>query len=52
MLVIGPFNCLPYRISESILKPLSIRQGMRENRDCLTDELASELQGKLQRRVC
>jgi predicted CoA-substrate-specific enzyme activase len=28
MLVIGPFNCLPYRISEAILKPLSIRQGM------------------------
>lgn len=28
MLVIGPFNCLPYRISESILKPLSIQQGM------------------------
>ncbi len=28
MLVIGPFNCLPYRISEAILKPLSIRRGM------------------------
>lgn len=28
MLLIGPFNCLPYRISEAILKPLSIRQGM------------------------
>jgi predicted CoA-substrate-specific enzyme activase len=28
MLVIGPFNCLPYRISEAILKPLSIREGM------------------------
>lgn len=28
MLVIGPFNCLPYRISEAILKPLSLRQGM------------------------
>jgi predicted CoA-substrate-specific enzyme activase len=28
MLVIGPFNCLPYRISEAILKPLSIEQGM------------------------
>jgi predicted nucleotide-binding protein (sugar kinase/HSP70/actin superfamily) len=27
MLVIGPFNCLPYRISEAILKPLSIQQG-------------------------
>ncbi len=25
---IGPFNCLPFRISESILKPLCIRQGM------------------------
>ncbi len=28
MLVIGPFNCLPYRISEAILKPLNIQQGM------------------------
>jgi predicted CoA-substrate-specific enzyme activase len=28
MLVIGPFNCLPYRISEAILKPLSIQQGL------------------------
>ena len=28
IIVIGPFNCLPYRISEAILKPLSIRQGM------------------------
>ena len=28
LIVIGPFNCLPYRISEAILKPLSIRQGM------------------------
>ena len=28
MLVIGPFNCLPYRISEAILKPLGIQQGM------------------------
>ncbi|MDE3220366.1 MAG: hypothetical protein KGO23_13430, partial [Nitrospirota bacterium] len=28
MLVIGPFNCLPYRISEAILKPLSLQQGM------------------------
>jgi len=26
--VIGPFNCLPYRISEAVLKPLSLRQGM------------------------
>jgi hypothetical protein len=28
MLVIGPFNCLPCRISEAILKPLSVQQGM------------------------
>jgi predicted nucleotide-binding protein (sugar kinase/HSP70/actin superfamily) len=28
VLIIGPFNCLPFRISEAILKPLSIRQGM------------------------
>lgn len=28
MLIIGPFNCLPYRISEAILKPLSLQQGM------------------------
>ncbi|MDH5739842.1 MAG: acyl-CoA dehydratase activase-related protein, partial [Nitrospira sp.] len=28
MLVIGPFNCLPYRISEAILKPLSVEQGL------------------------
>jgi len=28
MLVIGPFNCLPYRISEAILKPLSIQHSM------------------------
>jgi hypothetical protein len=27
-LLIGPFNCLPYRIAEAILKPLSLRQGM------------------------
>ncbi len=26
--LIGPFNCLPYRISESILKPLSLQAGM------------------------
>ena len=26
--LIGPFNCLPYRISEAILKPHCIRQGM------------------------
>ena len=25
---IGPFNCLPFRISEAILKPLSIQRGM------------------------
>ena len=25
--VIGPFNCLPYRISEAILKPLSLQAG-------------------------
>ena len=28
MFVIGPFNCLHYRISEAILKPLSIQQDM------------------------
>jgi predicted nucleotide-binding protein (sugar kinase/HSP70/actin superfamily) len=28
IIVIGPFNCLPYRISEAILKPLSIQHGM------------------------
>ena len=28
LIVIGPFNCLPFRISEAILKPLSIQQGM------------------------
>ncbi len=28
IIIIGPFNCLPFRISESILKPLSIRHGM------------------------
>lgn len=27
-IIIGPFNCLPFRISEAILKPLSIRNGM------------------------
>ena len=26
--IIGPFNCLPFRIAEAILKPLSIRSGM------------------------
>ena len=28
IILIGPFNCLPFRISEAILKPLSIQQGM------------------------
>jgi predicted CoA-substrate-specific enzyme activase len=28
VIIIGPFNCLPFRISEAILKPLSIRHGM------------------------
>jgi predicted CoA-substrate-specific enzyme activase len=28
IIVVGPFNCLPFRISEAILKPLSIRRGM------------------------
>jgi predicted nucleotide-binding protein (sugar kinase/HSP70/actin superfamily) len=28
IVVIGPFNCLPYRISEAILKPHCIRSGM------------------------
>ena len=28
IIIIGPFNCLPFRISEAILKPLSIRHGM------------------------
>jgi len=28
LIVIGPFNCLPYRVSEAILKPLSLEQGM------------------------
>jgi predicted nucleotide-binding protein (sugar kinase/HSP70/actin superfamily) len=27
IIVIGPFNCLPYRISEAILKPLSLQGG-------------------------
>ena len=26
--LIGPFNCLPYRISEAMLKPLCVQQGM------------------------
>jgi predicted nucleotide-binding protein (sugar kinase/HSP70/actin superfamily) len=28
IVVIGPFNCLPFRISEAILKPLCIESGM------------------------
>lgn len=28
IIVIGPFNCLPYRISEAILRPLSLQRGM------------------------
>jgi predicted nucleotide-binding protein (sugar kinase/HSP70/actin superfamily) len=28
IIVIGPFNCLPFRISEAILKPLSIQRGV------------------------
>jgi hypothetical protein len=28
IICIGPFNCLPFRISEAILKPLTIREGM------------------------
>jgi predicted nucleotide-binding protein (sugar kinase/HSP70/actin superfamily) len=28
LIVIGPFNCLPFRVSEAILKPLSLEQGM------------------------
>jgi predicted CoA-substrate-specific enzyme activase len=28
IILIGPFNCLPYRISEAILKPYCIRKGM------------------------
>jgi len=28
VIVIGPFNCLPYRISEAILKPHCIQHGM------------------------
>ena len=28
IILMGPFNCLPYRISEAILKPLSIQRGM------------------------
>lgn len=28
IIIIGPFNCLPFRIAEAILKPLNIRTGM------------------------
>lgn len=28
IILVGPFNCLPFRISEAVLKPLSITQGM------------------------
>jgi predicted nucleotide-binding protein (sugar kinase/HSP70/actin superfamily) len=28
VILIGPFNCLPFRISEAILQPASIRRGM------------------------
>ena len=28
IILLGPFNCLPYRISEALLKPLCIKQGM------------------------
>ena len=28
VIIIGPFNCLPFRIAEAILKPFSIRRGM------------------------
>jgi len=28
IILIGPFNCLPFRISEVILKPLSLQRGM------------------------
>jgi len=28
ILLVGPFNCLPFRISEAILKPQSIQRGM------------------------
>ncbi|MFY9922849.1 MAG: hypothetical protein WAK51_00085 [Opitutaceae bacterium] len=26
--LVGPFNCLPYRISEAILRPVCLRGGM------------------------
>jgi predicted nucleotide-binding protein (sugar kinase/HSP70/actin superfamily) len=28
IILIGPFNCLPFRISEAVLKPLTMQQGM------------------------
>lgn len=28
IIAIGPFNCLPFRISEAILKPYSMQKGM------------------------
>ena len=28
VIAIGPFNCLPFRISEAILKPYGLRKGM------------------------
>jgi predicted CoA-substrate-specific enzyme activase len=28
VILIGPFNCLPHRVSEAILKPLSLQHGM------------------------
>jgi predicted CoA-substrate-specific enzyme activase len=28
IIIIGPFNCLPFRISESILRPICIQEGM------------------------
>ena len=28
IIIVGPFNCLPFRIAEAILKPLSIQRGM------------------------
>ncbi len=28
IIIIGPFNCLPFRISESILRPVCIQRGM------------------------
>jgi hypothetical protein len=28
IILIGPFNCLPFRISEAVLKPVSQRSGM------------------------